>query len=119
MHKVSRVIPHPKFSSTTLDFDFKLIELLLPLIFNDKQQKIELAKSENAYDVGEDVLTSGFGLTQNEKESNEFLRGVIVTTRNKTTCEKAYGSMITDNMFCAGSEKGQDSCQVNNFRIIL
>jgi trypsin len=112
VHKVSKVIPNPKYNESTIDGDFMLLQLENPMEFNEKQQPIELADKERMVYQKAEVLTSGFGLTHNEKESMEFLRGAVVTVSSKDTCNKAYPDLITENMFCAGSVHGIDSCQV-------
>lgn len=112
VHAVSDVIPNPKYNESTLDGDFMLLKLDEPMEFNEKQQPIEIADKERMVYERAEVLTSGFGLTHNEKESTEFLRGAVVTVSNKETCNKAYPDLITSNMFCAGSIHGLDSCQV-------
>ncbi len=104
--------PHPDFSMNNLDKDFMLIKLSAPIEFDYKQEKIKLADKERMIYERAEVLTSGFGLKHNVKESNEFLRGVVVDVSNRDKCKKAYPNMITENMFCAGSTEGLDSCQV-------
>ncbi|KAG5672473.1 hypothetical protein PVAND_002600 [Polypedilum vanderplanki] len=107
-----KIIPHPDYDTKTLNYDFMLLKISHPLIYSERQQPIKIADdSSRAYFAGEEVLTSGFGLTQNDMESNEFLRGVIVKFSSKNECLKAYPEIITENMVCAGSQNNQDSCQ--------
>jgi trypsin len=107
-----KIVPHPSFDSSTLNYDFMLLKLIQPLVYSERQQPIKIAtESSRAYFASKEVLTCGFGLTQDDLQSNEFLRGVIVTFSGKEACSKAYPDMITEQMVCAGSDKNMDSCQ--------
>lgn len=106
------IIPHPNYDSATLNFDFMLVKLAHPLVFSERQAPIKIATdTSKAYYAEEEVLTCGFGLTQNEMESNEFMRGVVVKFTSKEVCSNAYPNLITDYMVCAGSKDNKDSCQ--------
>jgi trypsin len=112
MTDAAEVIPHPEYDSKTLNYDYMLIKLATKLEFTQRQQPIKLAEENSkAYFEDEEVLTSGFGQTQNEMQSSEFLRGVVVKFTGRTACKKAYPDLITDYMVCAGSKSNQDSCQ--------
>ncbi|XP_070502481.1 trypsin-1-like [Chironomus tepperi] len=109
IHAVESVYSHPNYSASTLDNDFMLLKLKVPLKFDSTRQAIQLGESYMYYQ-GAHVLTSGLGSTQDAMQSSEFLRGVIVEISSSKTCKTAYPNMITKNMFCAAGEK-KDSCQ--------
>lgn len=111
LHEVEQLIRHPRYDENTLDSDFMLIKLKKPMTFSKQQQTIQLASDDGKIRVGSEVLTSGYGSTQNEMESSEFLRGVIVQVTSLQSCNATYGGIITPNMLCAGSKDGKDSCQ--------
>ncbi|XDV40248.1 hypothetical protein PO909_009369 [Leuciscus waleckii] len=106
-----KVIPHPGYNDFTFDNDFMLIKLKEPAIFNQYVQPISLATSCSS--AGEQCLVSGWG--------NQIITGVDYASKlqclnlpvlSTAQCEGAYGSKITENMFCAGfMEGGKDSCQ--------
>ncbi|KAK3571127.1 hypothetical protein QTP86_001921 [Hemibagrus guttatus] len=108
---VEKVIPHPDYNDRTYDNDFMLIKLLQPAVFNQYVQPIPLASSCTV--AGEECLVSGWG--------NQINTGVIYASvlqclnlpvLSHSKCEGAYGSRVTNNMFCAGYlEGGKDSCQ--------
>lgn len=113
MIDVERIVMHKNYSDTTLDSDFALLKLKSSVKFNDRRQPAMLPNIGDVTPDGAKVLTAGWGLTNNEMESNEFLRGVVVLVMNQQKCSTAYSGYITDNMICAGSENGNmDSCQV-------
>jgi trypsin len=117
LHEVEKLIRHPRYDESTLDSDFMLIKLKKPMSFSKQQQAIQLANDDRKIHVGSEVLTSGFGSTQNEMESSEFLRGVIVQVTNLQSCNSSYSGIITSNMLCAGSQDGKDSCQGDSGKI--
>lgn len=109
VHVVEQIYAHPNYSTSYLDNDFLLLKLAEPIELDEKRQVIELADPYMYY-TGAEVLTSGFGETENPMESSSFLRGVIVSISDSEICSTAYTDMITPNMFCAGA-KDRDSCQ--------
>ncbi|XP_060726855.1 trypsin-like [Tachysurus vachellii] len=106
-----KAIPHPDYNDRTYDNDFMLIKLSQPAVFNQYVNPIPLASSCAV--AGEECLVSGWG--------NQINTGVIyasvlqclnVPVLSHSKCVGAYGSRITNNMFCAGYlEGGKDSCQ--------
>ncbi|XP_058867235.1 anionic trypsin-2-like [Acipenser ruthenus] len=108
---VAKAINHPGYDEGTTDNDFMLIKLQRPAQFNQYVQPIRLASSCAA--AGTPCLISGWG--------NQIINGVNYASRlqcldapilRDAECRGAYGSLITDNMFCAGFlEGGKDSCQ--------
>lgn len=123
IQKVEKLIKHQLYSDSTLNYDFMLIKLAQKIKFNKLQKAIPLAAANKIIAEGIDVRTCGFGLTNNPRESDEFLRVVVVQTSNQEFCTKAYDNFINEkNMLCAGSTDGKDSCQVRmllNFYEIL
>lgn len=96
--KVKKLIRHPKFNGSNINYDFMLIKLSVPIKFNKKQRAIKLASKGKVIPEGTDVRTSGFGLTNNDLESEEFLRAVTVQVSNHQFCLDAYDGFITNQM---------------------
>lgn len=115
IRKVEKIIRHPLYDGSTLNYDFMLIKLAQKMQFNKQQKAIPLAPADKVIAEGTDVRTCGFGLTNNALESDEFLRAVVVQVSNQEFCSKAYDDFINEKtMLCAGSIERKDSCQVSN-----
>ncbi|XP_067265125.1 trypsin-like isoform X1 [Chanodichthys erythropterus] len=109
--RAEKVIPHPDYNDLPLNNDFMLIKLKEPAIFNKYVKPIPLAT--NCSSAGEQCLVSGWG-NQNTTgvEYASVLQCLNLPVLSRSQCEDAYGSRITENMFCAGFlEGGKDSCQ--------
>ena len=108
-----KVIAHPKFSGSTLDFDYALIQLSGDSSFRTAElniQEIDLAGIAPIM-----VWTSGWGTTSEGSYTlPNILRKVEIPLVAKDVCnsQTAYAGSITDRMLCAGLAKGgKDSCQ--------
>ncbi|KAK2903055.1 hypothetical protein QQF64_010057 [Cirrhinus molitorella] len=105
---VEKAIPHPNFDDQQLNNDFMLIKLKEPAIINDYVKPIPLATKCSS--AGEECLVSGWGRTEDGFTS--VLQCLKLPVLSRDTCKHAYGSLITENMFCAGfMNGGKDSCQ--------
>ncbi|XP_042596922.1 trypsin-like isoform X3 [Cyprinus carpio] len=103
-----KVIPHPDYNDQPFNNDFMLIKLKEPAIFNECVKPIPLATRCSC--AGEQFLVSGWGRTEDGNPS--VLQCLKLPVLSKQQCVRAYGSRITENMFCAGFMKGgKDSCQ--------
>lgn len=60
-HQVKRIIKHANFSSSEKDFNFALLELKTPLIFNNNTQPIALPDQDEEIDKESQCFTSGYG----------------------------------------------------------
>ncbi len=109
--KPAKVIAHSGYSSSTLDYDFALIQLdghssFKPIALNDVT--IEIPEGSNIESV-----TSGWGYTKEGGWNlSQVLQKVTVPLVNQETCNQAYRNGVTDRMICAGfPEGGKDACQ--------
>jgi secreted trypsin-like serine protease len=111
---VTRIIVHPNYNNSTLDYDIALLELSTPLTLNSQVAPIHLAGTSdvNLYNAGTVFTVSGWGHTSYSGSAAIKLRKVDVPVVLSTTCNSAYGT-ITNRMFCAGNmaSGGVDSCQ--------
>lgn len=112
---ISRIVDHPKYSKKTkFDYDFTLIKLSQPLIFDKRIQPIDLPDEDTIIADGTLCKSTGWGKTENSNKSEDFLRKVEVPIVNQDECNKVYPSQITPQMICAGyfGEKGRkDTCR--------
>lgn len=109
--EVDHIISHPNYTASIENNDFMLIKLKKKMLFTDRQQPIKLASFGKVIEDETEVLTCGFGRTENKNESSEFLRAVVIKVASHESCLHIFPT-ITDNMICAGSKDGKDSCQV-------
>lgn len=108
-----RIIRHPRYNSSTVDYDFALIELASdssypPIAINTE----ELAISE---DPAQRMMstTAGWGETSQVRPlgAADRLQRVDVPLVTAATCNAAYRNQITDRMICAGYAEGKkDAC---------
>jgi secreted trypsin-like serine protease len=111
---IAQIIAHPDFNydpfSLTVDLDSDLA--LIRLATRSTQQPVmlydgEAGREETAY-IGATV--TGWGLTE-QLTYPDALREVVVPLVAPETCIQEYGSLVTENMICAGYPKGnKDSC---------
>ncbi|OFZ28644.1 MAG: trypsin [Bdellovibrionales bacterium RIFCSPHIGHO2_01_FULL_40_29] len=109
-----RIIAHPQFNRSTLDYDYALIQLS----GDSKFRTIELNRVEIEVPKTDDqfmVWTSGWGTTSEGSYAlPNILQKVEVPLVSSEACNAAdvYGGDITDRMICAGyKDGGKDSCQ--------
>lgn len=106
--KVKRIVDHPKYDDSTVDYDFALLELETELELGETRKVIKLADSTNHYSEGSICLVTGWGDTHKSNESTKKLRGTEVPIYPQDKCKKAYRKQghITERMICAGFQKG-------------
>lgn len=109
-----KVIAHPQFNRSTLDYDYALIQLS----GDSKFRTIDLNRIEIEVPKNDDqfmVWTSGWGTTSEGSYTlPKILNKVEVPLVSAEDCNaaSAYGGDITDRMICAGYKQGgKDSCQ--------
>lgn len=117
IYRVKRMISHENFNPQTVDYDFALLELERPIQFNQAVQAVPLIGRYQRIPDNSMTLVTGWGTTQNSRESNLVLRGVELPIINQQSCSAAYRGfgIITPRMMCAGflNRGGKDSCQGN------
>lgn len=107
---VKRVIKHPMYKASTMEYDFALVELngesnAEPIMTNPTE--IEIADEEIM------SVTAGWGATkENSYSLPAKLQKVDVPLVSQEVCNVSYKNKITDSMICAGYENGgKDACQ--------
>lgn len=117
--RVAKLIIHPRYNSSSLDFDYGLIQLKDKITFNAKKQPITLFEFGDAALSNDAVLfVSGWGSTRNSTDSKKLLRGVDVPLVQQKLCNDAYNGTITSRMICAGDyDNGGRDCKFIDFPI--
>ncbi|MDZ4676939.1 MAG: serine protease [Oligoflexia bacterium] len=108
-----RVIVHPKFNSSTLDYDFALVQLNAPSSARPIDLNIEELLIPDNPGSQLAVVTSGWGYTKEGAwQLADKLQKVTIPLVSAAKCNKSYTGKITDRMVCAGLDAGgKDSCQ--------
>ncbi|KAL9703027.1 hypothetical protein quinque_006545 [Culex quinquefasciatus] len=111
--EIRRVLPHPLYNSSSVDYDFALLELEESVQLSEEFYRVELPGRGEPVEDGQLLQVSGWGDTQNEEECDDVLRATIVPAVNQEECRRAYstGHEVTDRMICAGYlGGGQGAC---------
>jgi secreted trypsin-like serine protease len=112
---VLRVISHPSYVPSTIDYDYAILALATRLIFGTGINAISLPLPDETIEDNTYTWTSGWGRTMVADESNEQLRKVDIPIVNRERCRLAYETrnVVTERMICAGYyyDGGKDACQ--------
>lgn len=109
---VSEIIRHPGYNSTTYNFDYSVLVLaneiqcsafVSPVCLPDVSDDPEFYDDKSAVAVGWGATNASTGAMP------DILQHVSIRTMGNAECSRAYGSLITENMICAGGQ-GKDSC---------
>uniref|UniRef100_A0A8C3FMT9 Peptidase S1 domain-containing protein n=1 Tax=Chrysemys picta bellii TaxID=8478 RepID=A0A8C3FMT9_CHRPI len=104
IRRIRKFFVHPGYNLRRYDNDFMLLELDAPAQLNSYVNTVNLAT--RCPSPGTPCIVSGWGLFPNT------MRCADVYSVSQARCQGTYGSIITENMFCAGVEQGGiDSCQ--------
>jgi secreted trypsin-like serine protease len=110
--RAAQLIPSPDFDWNTLDHDVALVRLSTPT----RSKAMPYAASSDTVPAGTDLVTTGWGTTDNSDAGNypAKLRQVHVPAVDDGVCKGVYGSeLIVSSMLCAGdmADGGIDSCR--------
>jgi trypsin len=110
--RTTRVIPHPQYNRSTMDYDYALIKLngkatFKPVSINETE--ISVPNSDSTIDS----VTAGWGyVKEGSWRLSDLLQKVTVPLVSTEECNNSYNGEITERMLCAGlKEGGKDSCQ--------
>ena len=97
---VAEIINHPDYNSWTIDNDYAILRLKIPVNFTNEVSPACLpADLSNTY-AGVLATVTGWGTLSSGGSQPTVLQEVDVTVTTNTVCNNAYGS-ITANMICA------------------
>jgi trypsin len=116
---VSAITQHPSYNDYNYNYDFSILRLSTSIILDSTKAIIGLPLAFEAVRVGLVVTATGWGDTQNQAESDRYLRSVDVLTIYQPTCSISWrklGVVITNQMLCAAAV-GKDSCFVSSIDI--
>ncbi|XP_044143543.1 coagulation factor X-like [Bufo gargarizans] len=115
VHKVDKIIIHPKFVRLTYDFDIAVVKLkdainftvnIIPACLPDPDFAEQVLMNERQ------AMVSGFGRLHERGLQATKLQMLHVPYISRQTCKESSKFTITENMFCAGYDKEvKDACQ--------
>ncbi|XP_009701756.1 PREDICTED: transmembrane protease serine 5 [Cariama cristata] len=112
---VKKIIYHPLYNDSSLDYDIALMKLQVPLNFSDAVRAVCLPPSHRDLFQGTPCWVSGWGYTRPDqaqvtKTLKEALVPLIGTKKCNSSC--MYAGELTARMLCAGYLQGKtDACQ--------
>ncbi|XP_062869439.1 transmembrane protease serine 9 [Trichomycterus rosablanca] len=108
---VQRVLRHPAFNSTSMNFDVALVELSIPAPSSYTIQTACLPSPVHQFGPGTECFITGWGSMREDGKLTSQLQKAQVGIIEQSDCQKSYGRRLTANMMCAGSMGGGiDTC---------
>jgi secreted trypsin-like serine protease len=112
---VARIVAHPHFDAPSFDIDIALLELDAPVeIDGELTATVDLASEadEDALAVpGQAAVATGWGDRGGANGASEALLKVGLNVVSRAECRAFWGaSTISENMLCAGDQRGSDTC---------
>ncbi|XP_016428440.1 transmembrane protease serine 9 [Sinocyclocheilus rhinocerous] len=108
---VQRIIHHPAFNGSTMDFDVALVELSIPAPKSYTIQTVCLPSPWHSFIKNMECYITGWGAMREDGMITNLLQKAQVNVIDKLDCQQAYGAELTNNMMCAGSMEGdKDTC---------
>ncbi|KAM3935163.1 coagulation factor X [Leptodactylus fuscus] len=115
IHKVEKIIVHPRFVKATYDFDIALVKLREAINFTDNIIPACIPDPDFADEVlmkESQAMVSGFGRLHERGAQATKLQMLNIPYVSRQTCKESSKFTITENMFCAGYDKEvKDACQ--------
>ncbi|TSK53777.1 Transmembrane protease serine 9 [Bagarius yarrelli] len=108
---VQRIIQHPAFNSSNMDFDVALVQLSIPAPSSYTIQTLCLPSPTHSFFKDSECYITGWGSMREDGKLTNQLQKAQVGIIYQSECQKSYGKKLTPNMMCAGSmEGGIDTC---------
>ncbi|XP_072306526.1 uncharacterized protein [Eucyclogobius newberryi] len=109
---IRRILIHPKYDQFTSDYDIALLELSVPIFFNDLVQPVCIPAPSHSFSTGTSCYVTGWGVLMEDGELASRLQEASVKIISRNTCNKLYDDAVTPRMLCAGNlQGGVDACQ--------
>ncbi|XP_072100328.1 uncharacterized protein tmprss9 isoform X3 [Mobula birostris] len=110
---ITRIVSHPLFDGTSLDYDVAVVELSSPVSFSRSIQPVCLPSPVHIFPTGKNCSVTGWGTLRERNGSLPIiLQEARVPIFNMSECVKLNRYPVTPRMICAGfSAGGVDSCK--------
>uniref|UniRef100_A0A8C9ZW89 Transmembrane serine protease 9 n=1 Tax=Sander lucioperca TaxID=283035 RepID=A0A8C9ZW89_SANLU len=110
---IQRVVIHPAFNSTNMDYDVALLELAVPAPMSYTIQSVCLPSPVHRFLKNAECYITGWGSMREGGSLTNLLQKAAVSIIDQADCQQSYGNVLTPNMMCAGyMEGGRDTCLV-------
>ncbi|CAL9697990.1 unnamed protein product [Knipowitschia caucasica] len=110
--QIRQILIHPKYDQFTSDYDIALLELSIPIFFNDLVQPVCIPAPSHSFTTGTSCYVTGWGVLMEDGELASRLQEASVKIINRKACNKLYDEAVTPRMLCAGNlQGGVDACQ--------
>ncbi|XP_047199102.1 transmembrane protease serine 9 [Hippoglossus stenolepis] len=108
---IQRVIIHPAFNGTNMDYDVALLELAVPAPVSYTIQSVCLPSPVHLFLADAECYIAGWGSMREGGSLTNLLQKAAVKIIEQADCQQSYGNVLTPNMMCAGyMEGGRDTC---------
>uniref|UniRef100_A0A3B3SHS6 Peptidase S1 domain-containing protein n=1 Tax=Paramormyrops kingsleyae TaxID=1676925 RepID=A0A3B3SHS6_9TELE len=108
---LQRVILHPNYNSSNMNFDVALLELSVPAPKSYTIQSICLPSAVHRFQKTDECYIGGWGSLREGGALTALLQKAQVGVIEQPDCQQVYGRGLTPNMMCAGfMEGGSDTC---------
>uniref|UniRef100_A0A5F7ZZP3 Kallikrein related peptidase 10 n=1 Tax=Macaca mulatta TaxID=9544 RepID=A0A5F7ZZP3_MACMU len=123
LRRTTRSVVHPKYHQgsgpilprRTDEHDLMLLKLARPVVPGPRVRALQLPY--HCAQPGDQCQVAGWGTTAARRvKYNKGLTCSSVTILSPKECEVFYPGVVTNNMICAGLDRGQDPCQVGSER---
>uniref|UniRef100_A0A8C7CBA8 Peptidase S1 domain-containing protein n=1 Tax=Oncorhynchus kisutch TaxID=8019 RepID=A0A8C7CBA8_ONCKI len=110
---IQRIILHPGFNSTNMDYDVALLEMAVPAPRSYTIQLVCLPSPVHSFLKNTECYITGWGSMREGGSLTNLLQKADVNIIEQSDCQQAYGNSLTPSMMCAGyMEGGKDTCLV-------
>ncbi|XP_047192854.1 transmembrane protease serine 9 [Scophthalmus maximus] len=108
---IQRVLIHPAFNGTNMDYDVALLELAVPAPVSYTIQSVCLPSPAHIFLKDAECFITGWGSMREGGSLTNLLQKAAVNIIEQADCQQSYGNVLTPNMMCAGyMEGGKDTC---------
>uniref|UniRef100_A0A4W6FL42 Peptidase S1 domain-containing protein n=1 Tax=Lates calcarifer TaxID=8187 RepID=A0A4W6FL42_LATCA len=110
-HSFIRIITHPAFNGTNMDYDVALLELAVPAPMSYTIQSVCLPSPVHRFLKDAECYIMGWGSMREGGSLTNLLQKAAVNIIDQADCQQSYRNVLTPNMMCAGyMEGGRDTC---------
>ncbi|NWW45011.1 FA10 factor, partial [Pedionomus torquatus] len=114
IHRVEKIIAHAEYDTKIFDNDIALLKLEEPITFSEDVVPACLPEEDFAKDVLMNQtfgIVSGFGKRFELGRMAKRMKVLQIPYVDRDTCNLTLHNSVTENMFCAGTDKnGDDVC---------